>query len=988
MGSADKSAPAKVPRPGASRPGGRGGAGKRPDPVIPSAEVARSMTVPVGGQADESKPGALRETQRSRTQQAKSPLARQPRSQMPTLPGGLELPEAVRAAKPAHRKRKLEPVPLPWQRPNVQPAKPDPAVLLVGADEKFLPAIESALSRHRVFVETTDLGTVVQTVVAAAPDLVMLMGDAARDCGNDVLKKLSEAPQSAVVPVVILDDDTRLDARLRAFRHGAAAVIPRSASVDAIADRVANLAREIPERHGSALGEVGDTTLEELVETLARQLRSGILSVSAGNGDQAEAVRLVLGQGRPLADLIEDFVKRARKHVLAAEPLHYEFDEHVSGTVQVLDAAHSEQQEQSEDLSNVRIALADADAARADNISQELRALGATVIVTDLNPSEVRFSRMRQVDPTILLIGESHVQGDGYELVRRMRQDTRLRWASLLVVRWDELWSESDAAPKSAVQRLAGTLAALAEPENSIRERARAAHGFDTRLEVTGPARCLRALTAAGSSIRVSVTNLRLTVELDLANKLVVGASAHSADDVQRFEAATALAAFLQLSSGRVSVEPVSNPATANVMTTIDVALNMADAEPPPIAPSLPVDAAEQSLDSIHPAPMLPVTGLEVPEAVPASPSAARTPLQPLGRFSEDPGAAAMPLPGPPRHFPKGIRPLTALLLVGLAVMQGLLVVVLLRAFTQRESAARPTAAASAGASTSKSARASPRSAPRPKSSAAEVPKPPRALVAAPDSVPFPVNDMSGSNAPTCEDQWGEEVPRSGEYPGAAYAQSRIANKWITRGDVDRAQHAYCLAVRWDSQNPGYLLGLGNLFLLRRDGDAALPYLKRALELKPESDRAQGLVGDALARTGKLVEAKAHWLSSAGYRPDETVKLLDLSQRELRRGEHHQKRHEWLHAERMFRRAAVMNPRSLEAVVGLSHSLNAQQDAQAALLWAKYAVSLDPRSAPARVELGDALVALGETEAAKVEWQEAQLLDPTDENARHRLRGD
>ena len=26
-----------------------------------------------------------------------------------------------------------------------------------------------------------------------------------------------------------------------------------------------------------------------------------------------------------------------------------------------------------------------------------------------------------------------------------MRRDTRLRWASLLVVRWDEVWSESSA---------------------------------------------------------------------------------------------------------------------------------------------------------------------------------------------------------------------------------------------------------------------------------------------------------------------------------------------------------------------------------------------------------------------------------------------------------------------------------------------------------------------------------------------------------------
>src|SRR5690606_28337827 len=155
-------------------------------------------------------------------------------------------------------------------------------------------------------------------------------------------------------------------------------------------------------------------------------------------------------------------------------------------------------------------------------------------------------------------------------------------------------------------------------------------HGFDTRLEITGPARCLRALTAAGSSIRVRVNNLRLLVELDIANNLVVGATATSTDGAERYEAATALAAFMQLSSGRVNVEPVQNPATANVMTTIDVALNMADAEPPPIAPSLPAEAGDAPAPSISPAPVLPV-GLEASAASPAvPPSAASAQLTPV----------------------------------------------------------------------------------------------------------------------------------------------------------------------------------------------------------------------------------------------------------------------------------------------------------------------------------------------------------------------
>jgi PleD family two-component response regulator len=112
---------------------------------------------------------------------------------------------------------------VPGAEPMNKPAPPpapgiEPAVLLVGADEKFKPAFQASLARHRVFVETAEIDQVVDAVVAAAPDLVLLMGIAAKDCGSEILAKLSGLPESSVVPVVILDDDTELDAKLRAFR--------------------------------------------------------------------------------------------------------------------------------------------------------------------------------------------------------------------------------------------------------------------------------------------------------------------------------------------------------------------------------------------------------------------------------------------------------------------------------------------------------------------------------------------------------------------------------------------------------------------------------------------------------------------------------------------------------------------------------------------------------------------------------------------------
>ena len=59
----------------------------------------------------------------------------------------------------------------------------EPTVLLVGADKSFHSAIASSLARYGVYVETAPAHGVVDAVVAAAPDLVLLVGDAAADGG-------------------------------------------------------------------------------------------------------------------------------------------------------------------------------------------------------------------------------------------------------------------------------------------------------------------------------------------------------------------------------------------------------------------------------------------------------------------------------------------------------------------------------------------------------------------------------------------------------------------------------------------------------------------------------------------------------------------------------------------------------------------------------------------------------------------------------------
>ncbi len=450
-------------------------------------------------------------------------------------------------------------------------------------------ALADALERHRLMVESVPTERAVDAAFAAAPDLVVLIGDAASDAGQAVLARLGQSPATATVPVVLLADDAALDRRLDAFRHGVVAVVPRTASADGMARRVAEVARELPERAGEATGELGEATVDELVELFSQQLRTGILSVTTGDSSQASA-QVVLRAGRPVTEAIEELVERLRPLVQGQSgPLRYEFHESTSARLSLLD--EESEPEDTSLLAGRRILLIEQNPARADVLVQELRAHGALVVVADGEGTGLE--RARALDPEVVVIDGSGVHGWALPTLRALRRDPRLRWASLLVVDGAELWPAQDRGPDLA--RLAASLKPLVRPARELAERAAREATFDTRLEVIGPSRMLRALTGTGLGLRVSVGHPRARVEVDLAEALVAGARALAPGKAAPIaEGPAALAALLALGSGRVRVERKDAPAAANVMAPVDDALAAAARERPPIKASVPPPASSE----------------------------------------------------------------------------------------------------------------------------------------------------------------------------------------------------------------------------------------------------------------------------------------------------------------------------------------------------------------------------------------------------------
>lgn len=465
---------------------------------------------------------------------------------------------------------------------SLGPPKDRPTLLMVGRGEPMDAALRVALDRHGLFVEESSAREAANAVRTAAPDLVLLVGDASKDGGRAVLEGLSGDVATSVVPVALLSDEGALDKRLLAFRYGAIAAVPRSASADEVARRVAQLARELPERSADS-AELGEATFDELVSLVTRELRSGILTVGRQG---AEPMRIVLGAGRPVAEAVHEFVERLRPLVSRAEPLSYEFHKDgAGGSVGFFDAESNGRADLSI-FEGLRVLVVDNDPARADALAQELRARKATVAITDTAGRGLE--RAAGLDPEIVVVDALGIEGPGFEVVRQLRRDVRLRWASILVAPWEELWPDPRGNPD--VERLADRISPLVVNDRQLRERAMAEDAFDARLEATGPCRLLRVLAGMTATFHLTARSAKAVVEVDLAEGLVVGAVGGRPSG-ETFEGTRALAALLAMGSGRVHVEKRSHPSTANVMAPVDEALARASQEAPPFAPSVPPPA-------------------------------------------------------------------------------------------------------------------------------------------------------------------------------------------------------------------------------------------------------------------------------------------------------------------------------------------------------------------------------------------------------------
>ncbi|MGP8200847.1 MAG: tetratricopeptide repeat protein [Limisphaerales bacterium] len=150
------------------------------------------------------------------------------------------------------------------------------------------------------------------------------------------------------------------------------------------------------------------------------------------------------------------------------------------------------------------------------------------------------------------------------------------------------------------------------------------------------------------------------------------------------------------------------------------------------------------------------------------------------------------------------------------------------------------------------------------------------------------------------------------------------------------------------------------------------------LSCNPRNAMANYLLGNALARQGKLVEATGHYQKALQLRPDFTEACNNLGNVLMQQGKADE-------AIVQFQKAAQIDPGNAEAFVNLGSVLQQKGRLDEAISRFQKALQLRPDYAQARNNLGGALLQAGRQREALLQFQQAVELEPADPRIKNNL---
>jgi len=206
------------------------------------------------------------------------------------------------------------------------------------------------------------------------------------------------------------------------------------------------------------------------------------------------------------------------------------------------------------------------------------------------------------------------------------------------------------------------------------------------------------------------------------------------------------------------------------------------------------------------------------------------------------------------------------------------------------------------------------------------------------------------------------------EKPDVAWAHFQLGYAYTALKQADQARAEYEKAVALDPKMTEGQLNLG-ILLLEKDPGAAVEPLRKAVELSPSQSRPRYLLGLAQERTGDWQGAAGSFEGAARLDPKDEDALTEL-------GRIYLKHNRAADAEKNFRAALGIDPKSPEALQGLALSLDEQKKPEAANAYRDY-LAVRPQDDGARERLVHFLVQQQQFDAALAEMNKANNGQPS-----------
>jgi Flp pilus assembly protein TadD len=196
------------------------------------------------------------------------------------------------------------------------------------------------------------------------------------------------------------------------------------------------------------------------------------------------------------------------------------------------------------------------------------------------------------------------------------------------------------------------------------------------------------------------------------------------------------------------------------------------------------------------------------------------------------------------------------------------------------------------------------------------------------------------------------------EKPDVAFAHFQLAYAYtaLKRGDDAQAEYEKCISL--DPKMAEAYLNLGILLLDKNPAQAVAP-LRKAVELLPSQSRPRNLLGVAQQLSGDLTGAAESFEGASRLDPKDIDSLMHLGNVDLKTSRP-------ADAEKKFRSALELDPKSPQALQGLALSLDAQKKPEALDAYRAY-LSVQPQDQAARTRMLHFMVEQGQYDAAVAE---------------------